>query len=130
MPQPLSQALKYVHRIHERNELQVKKNLASLKNEQVVDGCKIGSRYGLSEIMKGEIQPDYEYLFGLFDKMKEQFQKEIQERRAYLASMGYNSNAGSLSPEEANPSIVNSAQVDSSHAKSVSKSQISSLDGK
>jgi len=39
------------------------------------------------KVLKQEIQPDIDHIMGLFDKMKEAFQKEINERERMQLSL-------------------------------------------
>ena len=76
MPGPLSQALKYVHRLNERNQQPEAAQQSNDGRSQRVDVMKA---------LKQEIQPDIEHLMSLFDKMKENLQQEIEERRQLMA---------------------------------------------
>lgn len=62
MPGPLSQALQYVHRLNERNQTQHDKEKAADKARQK-EGKPPLKRSGPSK----EIQPDCDFLMGLFD---------------------------------------------------------------
>ena len=83
MPAPLSQALKYVHRLNERNQLQEIPRRNSNSNSSCLFNDKKGSKENAAKLRQ-EIQPDFDFLMGLFEKMKEQFTREIAEINANL----------------------------------------------
>ena len=86
MPAPLSQALKYVHRLNERNQLQ---ELPMRQRDNASQNRRQHSS-NKGKFIKQEIQPDFEHIMSLFDKMKEQFQREINERyRNNVVLAGY-----------------------------------------
>ena len=94
MPAPLSQALKYVHRINERNKL---------AERNYKHGLRLPEQMAAQR--KQDIQPDVEHLMGLFERMREQYTKAINERAAKNQMM-YNAQGKYVGGIIPNPSPV------------------------